>query len=156
MIQTPTAETALQLAIMLRAGMPSRDAIAYFIPDPTWDAKAIDLFHDQWMRSRPLAEAIVKLQGKPWQSMSLDEMMDLVQKKTYTEMAYYLYANNVAELTGPDLAKANGFRIAIEQKLAGTAGKLDALTQFWDDLQKGRISLSPQPQHAFGQALPVV
>lgn len=154
MTQTPTAEQATQIAIMIVSGMPSRDAIRYFTP-PEFDAKQTDYFHDAWMRSKTLADAILAQYGQPWQGMTLGEKLDLVISKSYTEMAYYLYSNNMAELTGPDLAKAQAFRVAIEQKLAGQAGKLDALSQFWDDLRTGRVNLQPQPQHSLGRALPV-
>lgn len=152
MTQIHTAEQALQLAIMTRAGMPSRDAVRYFA-DPSMSEKDLDYFHDAWMRSKAYAQAVVKLQGKPWQDLTLEQMLDLVAKKAYTEMAYFLYANNLAELSGPDLTKANTFRVAIEQKMAGQAGKLDALSQFWDDLAKGRISLTAPP--ATAKTLPI-
>lgn len=133
-------DSAFQFAIMLGAGLPSNEAIQYFV-EPDQDPRSIREMHDRWTRSKQVKEAIVELQGKPWQSMTLDEQIRTGIDKNYREMAYFLYSRNYVELAGPDKAKADTCRTALEAKLAGMAGKTDSLSRFFDDIQKGVVKL---------------
>ena len=133
----PTPEQAYQFALMLQAGMPASDAIRYFFEAP--DQKAMC---DRWLASRELAKAVRTLQrDKGWQEMSTEERIQLAVDKNYNEMAYFLYAHNYSELAGAERAKADICRQALEARIAGTAGKLDAITRFWDDIRSGRVTL---------------
>lgn len=140
----PTADQAMQFAMMLMAGMPGADSIRYFFEDEKDQAAMLD----RWMASREVAAAIKKLQNdKDWQQMSLDERVRLAVDKTYNEMAWFLYSRNYSELGGAERAKADICRQALEAKIAGLAGKLDAITRFWDDVRSGRVVLAaPAPK----------
>jgi hypothetical protein len=139
----PSKEEALHLAIMMNAGMPSLDALRYFFPDST--EIEVKEAHKAWMKSRELEKAILTVQGKPWQEMNLDERIRFAIDKHYSEMAYFLYSHNYAELVGGDKTKADTCRQALEAKLAGSAGKMNALDQWLDDVRSGRVTLAKQP-----------
>ena len=134
-------DQAMQLAVMITVGMPSRDALRYFCP-PEVDDREIDRVHDVTMRSKVVQAALVTVQGKPWQDMTLDEAIDYTLGKTYREMAYFLFANNYGELSGPDRAKADECRRTLEAKKAGNAGALSALEQFYADFKSGAVKLN--------------
>lgn len=139
-VSRPGREEALQLALMLVAGMPSLDAIRYFYPED--DAERVRFEHDRWMRSYNVRSAVKQVQnGKSWQDMSLDERVKFAVDKHYSELAYFLYTNNYNTLTGQDRQKADICRAALEAKLAGTSGKMDALTSWFDDVKSGRVKL---------------
>jgi hypothetical protein len=67
--------------------------------------------------------------------MSAEERIRFAIDKHYNEMAYFLYSHNYGELSGPDKAKADTCRQALEAKLAGTAGKFTPLDEFWNDMR---------------------
>jgi hypothetical protein len=140
-VLSPTKEQALQLALMLQSGMPSEDAVTYFVTDATISPADIVAMHDRWMRSDTLKSAVLELQGKPWQDLGLEERIKLAIDKHYSEMAYFLYSRNYATLGGQEKAKADTCRTALEAKLAGMAGKMDALSRFWDDIAGGKLKL---------------
>src|SRR5712692_4859010 len=135
----PTPEQAEQFALMLGAGMPSTDIIRYFFESE----KDQQTMHDRWTRSRPLKAAIRRQQhDRSWQQMTTDERIQHSVEKNYNEMAYFLYAHNYADLSGAERQKADICRQALEARIAGTAGKLDAITRFWDDIRTGRVQLA--------------
>lgn len=138
-METPTKEQAQQFALMLSSGMPSRDAIRYFLPEGEVTEGMIARQHDVWMRSKEVSAAVQALQGRPWQEMRVEERIKLAIEKHYSEMAYFLYSHNYAELVGAEKQKADTCRNALEVKLAGLAGKLDPLSRFYDDLISGKI-----------------
>lgn len=136
----PTKQEALQLALMLTAGMPTLDAVRYFYPDD--EPERVKFEHDRWLRSNHVKSAVKTVQnGKSWQEMSLDERIKFAIDKHYSELAYFLYTNNYATLTGADRQKADVCRAALEAKLAGTSGKMDALTSWFDDVKSGKVKL---------------
>lgn len=139
----PNAEEALQFAMMLDSGMPSTEAIRYFHNPDGESEFNIKVIHDAWMRSQQVKKAVLQLQGKMWQEMSVEERIKYAINKHYSEMAYFLYAHNYASLTGADKTKADTCRAVLETKLAGMAGKMDALTRFYDDVANGRVKLAP-------------
>ena len=87
---------------------------------------------------------MLRLEGKRWQDMTVHEQIEAAVEKNYREMATYLYRNNYNELEGPHRSKADICRQALEAKIAGMAGKLDALSQFWADVQSGKVKLQSQ------------
>ena len=137
---SPTKDEAEQFALMVTGGMPPTDAIRYFYDtNPPNELQAAQY---TWMRSPHVKRAILDHQrGKSWQGMTLDERIDYTINKHYSEMAYFLYSHNYATLMGPDKAKADTCRTALEAKLAGTAGQLNPLERFWDDVRRGVIQL---------------
>ena len=132
-------DRADQFATMLMAGLPAADAVGYFYPD--LDRREVVTLALQWSRDALVQQAILRLQGKAWQEMSTDEMLRYAVEKNYKEMAFFLYSRNYSELTGAERAKADTCREALEAKLAGNAGKLSALEQFYEDLAKGKVKL---------------
>ncbi len=128
-------DNARQFAIMLQAGLPAREAILYFVEseDPTEQAAQCQ----RWLRSRLVRSAMADLMRKPWQSMSLDERCRYALDQHYSQLAYLLHSNHYGEAQPADKAKLDTARQAIESKLAGMAGKTDALSQFLLDLKTG-------------------
>ena len=116
---------------MLFSGVSARDALLYF-------GTPADLEH--WLRDPQVAAWIKTFQGgKDWVDLSSKERRELGLELQYDQMAYYLYSNPYTELQGADRAKADMCRQALEAKLAGNAGKVNELSQFWDDLLKGKV-----------------
>lgn len=141
---SPNKETAYQFAVMLASGAPAREAIRYFLPEDSPEVLTggqIDQIASRWLADRLVIQAVTSLQGKDWTDLSTEEKMRLSLDKTYVEMAYFLYSRNYVELTGPERAKADTCRQALESKLAGTAGKLSAVEQFWADVSSGKVKL---------------
>ena len=58
----PTKEQALQFAIMLSSGVPSRVAVTYFLPEDFPEGSVIGL-HEAWMKREAIPQAILQLQG---------------------------------------------------------------------------------------------
>src|SRR3990167_1242496 len=125
---SPTRSEALQYALMLGSGMPPLDILTYFYPD----LAPIDLKGelDRWNRSHNVRAAILAQMGRAWQDMTLDERIAFAIDKHYSEMAYFLYSHNYAQLVGADKQKADTCRQALEAKLAGMAGKMGPLEAF--------------------------
>ena len=140
----PSKDEALQLALMLKSGMPSSDAIRYFFEADCPPDRLI-FEHERWMRSENVQAALKQVNGTPWQDLDLHGRIQFAIDKHYSEMAYFLYANNYAELVGSDKIKADTCRQALEAKLAGQAGKMSALTMFWDDVKNNRVKLPGLP-----------
>lgn len=136
-IADPSAENAHEFAVILSSGMPAMQAIDYFFSDLSEkDRRALV---DHWYSSAAVQDAILKLQGKRWQDMSLEEKISYTLDKNYAEQAYFLYSHNYSELIGHEKAKADDCRRSLEAKLSGMAGKMDALSTFWGDMVSGRI-----------------
>ena len=143
----PTKQEALDFAILLSSGVPSRTVIQYFLPEDL-QPESVERFHDLWLGSPAISDAIETLRGKKWQEMSVEERIKLSIDKHYSEMAYFLYANNYVDLVGAAKVKADTCRVALEAKLAGSAGKGDAMTQFWDDVVSGKVKINATPKQA--------
>ena len=152
----PSPEQARHFALMLSAGAPASDAIRYFLPlEPDQEAPPQAFYANQaakWLGLASVQAAIVALQGADWSAMSFSDRIETAIEKHYTEMAYFLYSRNYCDLNGPEKAKADTCRTALEAKLAGTAGKLTAIEQFWDDVRAGKfkIASSAPPSVALG------
>lgn len=130
---------AEQFALMLGSGMPPAEIIPYFLPDEQPDLQKATLA--KWLKSKELQAAVRHNQGKGWPEMSVEEKLRFSIDKHYTEMAYFLYSHNYSELQGSEKTKADTCRQALEARLAGMAGKVDALSRFFDDLSSGRLSI---------------
>jgi hypothetical protein len=131
----PTKDQALAFAIMLQAGLPPSDAIGYFYESIEEAGEALQ----RWLRSRNLKEAQKVLLGKSWTEMSLDEQCKAGLDYAYAGMAYFLFSHNYSSMGTGDQAKYNAARQALEARLAGTAGKGDALSRFLDDFVAGKL-----------------
>jgi hypothetical protein len=73
--------------------------------------------------------------------MTLEEKIKTATDNHYAQLAYFLFSHNYSDLGTTDKAKADTARQALEAKLAGTAGKGDALSQFFSDINSGKIKL---------------
>ncbi len=132
----PSKDQALAFAIMLQAGLPAPQAITYFT-DSTDPAELAQLL-SSWTRSRNLREAQKVLLGKAWQEMNLDEQCKAALDYSYAGMAYFLFSHNYSEMGSSDQNKYNAARGALEARMAGTAGRGDALSRFLDDFVAGK------------------
>jgi hypothetical protein len=128
-------DNALQFAVMLHAGLPAAEAILYFTESD--DPAEIGLQLRRWMASKMVRSASAKLMKKPWQQMSLDERCRYALDQHYSQLAYLLHSEHYGEADLAHKAKLDTARSAIEAKLAGMAGKTDALSQFVADLRAG-------------------
>lgn len=140
-IPAPSKDQALQFVIMLRAGLPAEQAILYFLE--TDDPLVVSQTLQRWQRSREVSAAQRQLQGKDWQEMSDEEMMQAALGQHYRNLAFLLHSTNYITANQGEKAKLDSARTALEAKLAGTAGKMNALEQFYEDLRKGSVRLNP-------------
>lgn len=140
-IPLPSAQAAEQFCLMINAGMPSLDAIRYFLGEGDWTPGAIQAVHDRWLGSRAVSKAWVVIMGGSWQELELDRRIQFALDKHYSELAYYIYSNNFSTVAGADITKLNTARGVLETKLAGMSGKMDAMTQWLDDLRTGKVRL---------------
>lgn len=139
-----TKDTALQFVIMVQAGLPASSAITYFTDSS--DQAELHAMLSRWLRSKQVQEAQRTLMGKAWQDMSLREKVDYALESHYAQLAFMLFNNHFSEVGPADLAKMNTARVALEAFKAGTSGKTDALSAFFDDLRTGKVKLSkPAP-----------
>lgn len=129
-------EQAQQFAIILSSGVPQLDALKYMLPEA--DAGTLKDNLPVWLADGGVQRAILAIQGKPWEGMSLQEKITFAISKHYTELAYFLYSHNYVELSGPERNKADVCRATLEAKLAGMAGKMDPLSTFLADLMAKR------------------
>jgi hypothetical protein len=137
-------DNALQFAVMLQAGLPPGQAILYFADtdDPHELARQVH----KWMNSRLVKRAMASLMKRPWQEMTLDERCRTALDQHYSQLAYLLHSEHYGEVSPADKAKLDTARQAIEAKLAGMAGKQDALSQFLLDLKDGKLKVArPAP-----------
>lgn len=137
-----TDDLALQFAIMLRAGLPAETAILYFT-DST-DASEISAQLSRWTRSKHLQSAQLKLMGKNWQDMTLEEQIDCGLTQHYSTLAFLLWSTNYITVGANDKAKLDTARTALEAKRAGTSGQADPINRFFADFQAGKLKFNPQ------------
>ena len=137
----PKPDEAMELALMLQAGVEPRQALGYFF-DSSSEA---DIAYAHWLPHRRLQEAFTKLNKGEWQKLSPEERIELALNKHYAEMAYFLWTHHFAELAGKELDKADVCRDVLEKKLAGTAGQTP-LQRFWDDFVKQTKELKARPK----------
>lgn len=138
----PTDEQAFQFAVIIHSGLPPAEAILYFIEDAAEAAVSLPT----WQRSRAVKKATLGLMGKPWHEMTLGERMSTALDLHYSSLAHYLFSHNYSDLGPNEKSKADTARTALEAKIAGQAGKVDAMTRFFDDWNSGRLGLAkPTP-----------
>jgi hypothetical protein len=135
----PTKDQAFQFAIMLQAGLPASEAILYFVQPE--DPQELAIILRKWIHSAAVKEATSQLLGKSWVNMTLEEKIKTATDNHYAQLAYFLFSHNYSDLGTVDKAKADTARTALEAKMAGVAGKTDALSQFFDDINSGKIKL---------------
>jgi hypothetical protein len=137
----PTEEQALQFAIMLQAGLPPSEAILYFL-DQAERPEDVAVILRKWQGSRAVKKAMSKLLSKPWHELSLDERIRAALDQHYSGLAYLLYSASYQDANQGEKSKLDTARASLEAKLAGTAGKSDALSQFFADINEGKVKLS--------------
>ena len=136
----PTEDQAFQFAVMLQAGLPASQAILYFTNSE--DPGEIALQLAKWLKSAHVRKAQARLMGKSWSDMTLEDRCKLALDQHYSGLAYLLLTVHYGEASPADKSKLDSARQSLEAKLAGTAGKQDALSQFFDDLNKGKLKLA--------------
>lgn len=143
MTQTgPTDEQATQFAIILSSGLPAKDALAYFVdePDPALFAHTLQ----KWEKSPKVAKALKHIMGKDWQDMTWRERCEISIEWHYSQLALLMVRVNYLEASAADKQKLDTARSAIEAKLAGSAGQMSQVDQFFADLKSGRIKVAAQ------------
>ena len=149
----PTKDQALKFALMIQHGYPSEHAIQYFYPElvEAADSEGLQRVHAAWTLSKEVKAAILTVQGdREWQDLSLTDQIEFALNKNYAELAYFLYANNYSTMSGTERQKADIARAALESKLAGSAGKLDPLMQWFSDIKSGKVKLGTQQTAGIG------
>lgn len=139
----PTSEQAFQFALMLQAGLPASEAILYFTDSS--DPAEVAAMLAKWMRSRAFKEATLKLMGRPWHEMGLEEKIRHALDIHYAGLAYLLFSHNYAEVGPGDKAKLDSARQSLEAKLAGQAGRGDELSRFLNEVATGKLRLPAAP-----------
>lgn len=134
-------EQALAFAIMLQAGLPATEAILYFVESE--DPMEIALELKKWQSSSAVKKATLKLMRKPFHEMSLDERIKAGIDMHYSNLAYLLFSRNYIEANAGEKSKMDAARVALEAKMAGLAGKSDALSRFFEDINSGKLILNP-------------
>ena len=135
---------AQQFALLLFAGVPPA-AVATSLLPPDATETEVETAAQEWPRQRVVLTAIEKLSGGQWQDLRKEERLQLAIEKHYAEMAYFLWTHNYADLQGPDRSKADTCRAALEAKLAGTAGKGNALERLYEEIvQRNRQAVLPK------------
>ena len=141
---TLTPDQAQEFARIVLSGVPLQRAARYFLPT--------DLEHDEvrdeaahfWAQPEVQSALEALTGGVPWQRLSKEERLSIALDKHYAELAYFLWSTNYSELDGAGKQKADTCRQALEAKLAGTAGKGNAMERFYEDLlvayKKGAVS----------------
>lgn len=136
----PSELEATQFAVMLQAGLPAADALLYFVEVD--EPKTLAEFVRKWQRSPLVRKALVALTKKSFMDMNSKERMEYALELHYNQLAYVLVSQNYSESGAVEKAKADTARVAIEQKLAGTAGKTSAMDQFFEDVKAGKLKLN--------------
>ena len=139
-LSRPTAEEAVQFAVMLDAGLPPESAIRYFYEAA--DSAEIMAELARWLKSTRVRRAAAELAGKSWTDMTLEERIDASLSRHYNGLAWFLFSTNYANAGQNEKGKLDTARTALEAKKAGQAGRGDPLTRFFDDLNSGKIKLS--------------
>jgi hypothetical protein len=136
----PTDDQALQFALILQAGLPATQAIQYFTESS--DPLELGQLAAKWLRSKVVKQAQTRLMGRAWAEMSLDERINKALDQHYAGMAWLLFSTHYVDASSSDKGKLDSARQALEARRAGTAGKGDALSRFFDDLNTGRLKLA--------------
>lgn len=139
-VELPSPQQAMAFALMLKAGLPAGEAIIYFFPDA--EPPELKEALRRWQTCGEVKKATLALMGgKAWHELSLEEQMETALTYHYAALAHFLFVNNYADLAPQDRTKADTARAAIEAKIAGTAGKVDELSQFFADVRSGKVKL---------------
>jgi hypothetical protein len=143
MVLMPTAEQAQIFAELMFAGVPPADAVvmaAGVTPDVSEDlAKA-------WEGDAAVREAQVALQGGDWRRLTEEQRQRVAVRKHVNELAYYLMRHNYTTAGPSERSMLKECREVLEKILAGTAGKSDGLTEFFDRFQAAALAGKKGPK----------
>jgi hypothetical protein len=129
-----TAPQAEEFARIVLSGVPTSRAVYYFLPAECTKDDAEEAAKE-WYAQKEVQDSLQRLTGGvPWQRLDRNERLTLALDKHYAELAYFLWSNNYSELDGAGKQKADTCRQALESKVAGTAGKGNAMERFYEDL----------------------
>ena len=135
---------AEEFARIILSGVPLTRAARYFLPPELEPDDVQAEAHGFWGQEEVQRAMEALTGGVPWQRLSKDERLQIALDKHYAELAYFLWSTNYSELDGAGKQKADTCRQALEAKVAGTAGKGNAMERFYEDLlvayKKGAVS----------------
>ena len=126
---------AQQFALLLMAGVSPASAATYFLPSKVQD-EALQEAAQTWCHQREVMKHVEAMSGGPWEKLTKEQRLQVALDKMYAEMAFFLWSHSYGDLQGLDRQKADTCRAALEAKLAGTAGKGNAIERFYEDLLK--------------------
>jgi len=116
----------MDLATLLRSGVPQPDALAYIL-GPSLDPHLAPTILARWLRDPAVRDALATLNGGAWPTLAPEARLDVALDKHYAEMAYFLYTHDFDQATGPELRKLDTARTALE---AQRTGRLQANSPF--------------------------
>ena|SRR3990167_1912016 len=129
-----TAEQAEEFARIVLSGVPTHQAARYFLPATVEPDEVRDAAHDFYSQVEVQASLEKLTGGVPWQRLTKEDRLAIALDKHYAELAFFLWSHNYADLDGAGKQKADTCRQALEAKVAGTAGKGNAMERFYEDL----------------------
>jgi hypothetical protein len=138
----PSAQQARDFAKLLETGAPAEHIIAFLLPE--LDDPSIPELAKRWMKDRTVKAARFDLLG--WQQMPLEEKARAGLNRTYAAIAYHhKFAKPYTEQETSERSKTDTTIPVLERFLAGTAGRGDATSRFFEDVLAGKIKLN-QPE----------
>lgn len=126
----PTAEQAEALALLLWAGVSATEAIPFVAP--VVDAATWPELVKRWPRAKPVLDARIRLQGGPWTALTDDQKRALAIQQAHRCQAWILASQHPSELTAQQANLWKDCLASLERVQAGTAGKADASTEFFE------------------------
>jgi hypothetical protein len=99
--------------------------------DPSIPEEEIPRLSEKWVGHSYVRAARFDL--REWMAKSGKDRMQAASERAYNGMCWFLMQENIGTLQDAKLAKALKFLEAIEKKVAGTAGTMDAATKFWTE-----------------------
>lgn len=126
----PTADQARLFARMLELSMPGEMGVAHLLPE--LDPVMYPELARRWEKD-PLVRA-ARFDVRTWMEQTREQRMTRALEKAYDGGAIYLMTVDFVKAEAAQLAKCFKVVELLERKMAGEAGKTDAIAQFWIDM----------------------
>lgn len=138
----PTAQQARDMARLIETGAPAEIIVAFLCPE--LEESAIPEVARRWMKDRAVKAARFDLLG--WEQLPLEEKARVGLNRTYAAIAYHhKFSKPYTEQETSERSKTDATIPVLERFLAGTAGRGDATSRFFEDVLAGKIKLqSPE------------
>ena len=133
----PDAVQARFYAAAVEAGLDGGLVLHELLPDVP--VERLSVLCERWDRTREVRAA--RFDVREWLEKSAPDKIAFALEKSRNQMAAFLATHQMAELKDSQLAKALKFMEALEKVVAGTAGKGDAASDFFQKVMSGEIKL---------------